>query len=196
VICQGRLHMHMRINLDLTSQYICKFDTNNLSPFSSSLRNGHPSPLLTSPSPQYETNLYIPSFLPDFASSPVGSNTPTTPSKYQGETGAAPLSYDPCGTTLPHVEPSAHVIDKLPSLCLPPAVLRAQRQKPWMTAMVTLTWIPHKKQPIIPQSDPRPLHLVSAELSQLPLFWISGLIPVLANHSSSTQMHTSLSIVR
>jgi len=59
--------------------------------------------------------------------------------------------------------------------------------------MATLTWIPCKEQPIIPWSDPRPLHLLG-EL--LPFFRISGLIPVLASNSSSTRMHTSLSMVR
>ena len=48
-------------------------------------------------------------------------------------------------------------ITKVPSLCLLPAVLCPQRWKPRMTVMATLTWIPCKKQPIIPWSDPRPL---------------------------------------
>ena len=109
------------------------------------------------------------------------------PSKYLGEIEAAPLSHDPSGTPLPLVGPSAHVIGKVPSLRLPPAALRAQRRKPRMTVMATLTWIPRKKQPIIPRSGLRPLHS-PGEL--LPLFRISGLIPDLASHSSSTRMHT------
>lgn len=110
--------MHMRSNPDLTRSDLAihlQIRLSNLSPFpfspcSSSLRNHHPSPLLTlttSPSLQHETDLYILSFLLDFASPPAGPNTPTRLSKYQGGTGAAPLLYDPCGTTLPHIEPSA-----------------------------------------------------------------------------------------
>jgi len=73
--------------------------------------------------------------------------------KYQGETKAAPLLLDPSRTLPPSVGPSTgtHMV---PSLYLLPAVLCHQRQKPRMMVMATLTWIPCKKRPIIPWSDP------------------------------------------
>ncbi|KAH9953581.1 hypothetical protein BC827DRAFT_129002 [Russula dissimulans] len=61
------------------------------------------------------------------------------PSKYQGESEAAPPLRSPSGMQpLPHVGTCACVIDKAQPLPLPPVVLRAQSWKPRMVLTATL----------------------------------------------------------